>query len=87
MNKHRAIYIVLIAAVLLSAIAYLGIRRINSTDSLVKVDGYKYIENQSAVCMALAPECGVCYGKIINKECWVDPKKLTPEEKQAMRIE
>lgn len=53
---------------------------------LIRVKSYRYIESDKAACQAFMPECGVCFGKVINKECWVDPAKLSESEKSISGI-
>lgn len=36
-----------------------------------KVKGFHYVEPVTNSCQALIPECGVCPGKIIDKQCYV----------------
>jgi hypothetical protein len=54
------------------------------TAGLTRVDRYRHTESGQVACAALMPECGVCYGKIIDKECYVDKTKLTPTELHQM---
>ena len=50
------------------------------TAGLMKVSGYV----DGGVCAAMTPECGLCYGEVIDKECYVDRAKLTPEQLRYM---
>jgi hypothetical protein len=47
---------------------------------LTRVQAY----DKQGVCAALLPECGLCYGKVIDKECYVDKAKLTAEQLRHM---
>ncbi len=53
---------------------------------LVKIDSYQYVGPEGISCMAVMPECGECYGEVIEKECWVNPDELTEDEKSVMRL-
>ena len=50
------------------------------TAGLTKVPGYV----DGGVCAALSPSCGLCYGQVIDKECYVDKAKLTSEQLHYM---
>jgi len=50
------------------------------TTGLTKVPGYV----DGGVCAALSPSCGLCYGQVINKACYVDKAKLTSEQLHYM---
>ena len=50
------------------------------TAGLTKVPGYV----DGGVCAALSPSCGLCYGQVIDKECYIDKAKLTPEQLHYM---
>jgi len=79
-----------IALALFASVSYLYFHKnkniyVNdSNDSLesglTKVEGYV----DHGTCAALSPECGLCYGQIIDKECYVEKSKLTPEELHYM---
>jgi len=51
------------------------------TAGLTKVPGYV---DGGAPCEALSPSCGLCYGQVIDKECYIDKAKLTPEQLHYM---
>lgn len=68
--KHKKLIIIAAAVVLGSAVLLMfngpkpGIR-----EGLIKVEGYRYTADDELTCQAESPECGICYGEIINKEC------------------
>ena len=76
---------------LLATVGYLYLHKsknIHTSDSndslkagLTKVKGYV---DHGSPCAALTPECGLCYGQVIDKECYIDKSKLTPEELHYM---
>jgi|GEM_PF-4470326 len=51
------------------------------TAGLTKVPGYV---DGGPSCAALSPSCGLCYGQVIDKECYIDKAKLTPEQLHYM---
>lgn len=54
----------------------------------VKVENYSLIGGPGDVaCVAAAPECGVCFGEVIDQECWVNPDELDDFEKQVMGVD
>lgn len=57
-----------------------------STHGLTKVEGYVHLDDGDPACNAYSPGCGLCIGKVINKECYVDKDKLTPDELKFMGL-
>ena len=51
------------------------------TAGLTKVPGYV---DGGAPCAAMSPSCGLCYGQVIDKECYIDKAKLTSEQLHYM---
>ena len=41
----------------------------------VRVIEYQYYEPDAAVCQAISPECGVCLGIVVDKNCYVEKNK------------
>jgi hypothetical protein len=56
----------------------------SQTIGLVKAEHYNHVEEGQGTCAAYTAACGVCLGTVINKECYVDKDKLTPEELKVM---
>lgn len=75
------------AAVCLGLVYMVSIQNANPrTANLTKVESYRHIEPGQVACTALLPECGLCPGEVINKECYVDKTKLTPQELHQMGL-
>lgn len=56
---------------------FFAIRKTASPEpGLVRVEGYVHYEPNEPVCEAQTPECGVCIGKVVAGECWIDPAQL-----------
>lgn len=53
---------------------------------LVEVRNYYHPGDDGITCMAVMPECGVCYGEVIDKKCFVKPDELTEGQRQVMGV-
>lgn len=85
MKKKLLLLLILITLVIVAVVFYNQfLRQQDVPAGLTKVEDYNYIEEGAGRCMAISPGCGVCYGKVINKECYVDKSKLTKFELEAM---
>lgn len=51
------------------------------TAGLTKVPGYV---DGGTPCAAMSPSCGLCYGQVIDKQCYIDKAKLTSEQLHYM---
>lgn len=49
--------------------------------SLIRVVGYNHIDEGAVACAAITPGCGVCYGEVVNKECYVTKEEFTEFKK------
>jgi hypothetical protein len=49
------------------------VRHNNAHGGLVPERGYQYIPLNGGTCAAINPGCGYCYGKVIDKICYVEP--------------
>lgn len=70
-KKHWLIIVVVICVAVFSAI--LVMRQHNSHAGLVPEAGYKYTLQGGEHCNAISAYCGVCFGKVINQQCYVKP--------------
>ena len=82
---QKKIVVLIIFSVVLVA-GFFVYRNSQSTNGLTKVESYQHFEEGVPVCDAYSPGCGLCIGKVIDKECYVDKAKLTPEELQYMGL-
>ena len=58
---------------------------LNKTPSgLTRVPNFRYVEPGGVSCQAISPECGECFGEIINKQCYVDKTELDDFELKVM---
>jgi hypothetical protein len=85
-RKKIAILLIVIGALACLSGAYVVFFHKDSNplpSGLTKVPRYKHTEGLTR-CQALAPECGECYGVVIDKQCYIDKAKLTPQELEVM---
>ena len=83
-KKTTKIVLTSVGVVCLAAILYFVFFHKSAdprTAGLTKVSGYV---DGGAPCAAMSPSCGLCYGQVIDKECYIDKAKLTPEELHYM---
>jgi hypothetical protein len=78
----KALVLIALMLVLTAALGFLFFHKSANPPAagLTKVSGY----NDGSVCAAMSPSCGLCYGQVIDKECYVDRDKLTPEQSRYM---
>ncbi len=81
MSKNKKVLIVALCILL-----GMGIWIVKARNNLTHVEGYRETISNGGACLAVSPECGVCYGKVIDSECYVDKKKLSAEELRAMNL-
>jgi hypothetical protein len=74
--------IVLIATILV----LLNQKSNNGPDGLTKVKSYHYVEDGQITCQAISAECGVCFGEVIEKSCYVHKDKLDNFQRNAMGL-
>lgn len=78
---YRSIFVVLVVAV--GYLVYSYLPPVNpQTAGLTRVP--RYVDH--GVCTALSPECGLCYGQVIDQQCYVDKAVLTPEKLRLMGL-
>lgn len=84
MKKKLPIILVIASLTIISGLAIYtkGFRTIG----LTKVEIYNYIEPDEGACLAIGAGCGDCYGKVIDKECYVDRNQLTPSQLREMGL-
>ena len=78
--NSRALWIIFAAAVVLAVVVCIAFRNKPPEPGLVLVDSYA----EDTPCLAIMPECGTCFGEIIDHECWVNPDKLTESQRHTM---
>ncbi len=83
MKKKYLVYILIfvVAIVVIGVVLY---RNSQSTNGLTKVESYRHYDVGVTVCDAYSPGCGLCIGKVVDKECYIDKAKLTKEELKYM---
>jgi hypothetical protein len=65
-----------IATIVILVVALTAIiiaRNNNAHAGLVPERGYQYVGPNGGTCEAISPGCGYCYGKVIDKICYVEP--------------
>lgn len=82
--KKRLLLTILALSMILAGVYFFSTAR--KTRGLTKVERFKYIEPGEGACLALAPECGECYGQVINKECYIDKSKLSEDQLKYMGL-
>ena len=67
---------------------YQDSQRDKQTEGLIKLESYKHYGNAPSLvrCLANSPECGVCPGEVIDKECYVEPDSYWGLEEQRKSI-
>lgn len=83
--KKRALVLISIMVVLITLL--LIYTKSQSITGLTRVDSYRHYDEGEVVCDAMTPSCGLCIGKVIDRECYVDKTKLSPEELRYMGFE
>lgn len=84
MKKRLLIILITVMLMIISGLAIYtkGFRTIG----LTKVEIYNHIEPGEGTCLAIGAGCGDCYGKVIDKGCYVDRSQLTPDELREMGL-
>lgn len=45
-------------------------------ESMIRLVDYNHSEPNEIACAALSPECGACFGEIIDKECYMTQEQF-----------
>jgi hypothetical protein len=84
--KKKALVFVIILIFAVLTVGLLKNRNSQPTSGLTRIENYSHIEKGHAACDALMPECGLCIGEVIDKECYVDKTKLSEQELKYMGL-
>lgn len=54
--------------------------------NLTKVRNYRHANEGESLCNDIDAKCGICFGRLINKACYVNKSKLSGYELGAMGL-
>ena len=71
--QHPTVGVALLSVIMLvvSYLAYSIYTQAHDHDGLVPEAGYHYVPSDANACQDVSPRCGVCYGKMIGEQCYV----------------
>jgi hypothetical protein len=73
LRRHPTVGAALLSVIMLAAsyLAYSIYTQAHDHDALVPEAGYHYVPPDANSCQDVSPNCGVCYGKMIGEQCYV----------------
>jgi hypothetical protein len=73
LHRHLTVGIAILSVIILVAsyLAYSLYTQAHHHDGLVPEAGYHYVPPGANSCQDVSPSCGVCYGKMIGEQCYV----------------
>jgi hypothetical protein len=84
MKKRKNLLFALLAlmVVTLGVLLFFYETKADAPDGYVRIDGF----HKGAICQALSPGCGLCFGIVKDDQCFVKPAELNDQERQLMNL-